>query len=332
MGVALTAKHMEHVPFHAPKASDTVHVEFPSYTTHAVIMKTLAQFGDVMSCDLIPGPPGLQLETMMVSVVYFDVRVAQRVVDVFGQRCTLMPQSVDRLVRMGGSVQLDAFGIQGVSNVSTDPTDQDSFLVEFFDSRDAMRAHEAVYHAYMTEAQEGEMQMQDRELHSTQVVIRGLPNGICTRPMMLAVLEQAGLEDSIVSSEAHTGNPCGHFIVTLDSQQAIDKCVEHFHDCKWDASGAVVVSVESQQTQPRVARKSAVSAVVVPSSSGSDAECGGSDDDQEIVMAPPGLERSSIQASPLHWAKAHKPCSSRVTASTCSSEPHSDVECEPLAV
>jgi len=330
--VALTAKHVEHVPFHAPKESDTLHVEFPSYTTHAVIMKTLAQFGDVMSFDLIPGPPGLQLKTMMVSVVYFDVRAAQRVVVVLSQRCTLMPQSVDRLVRMGGSVQLDAQGIQGVSNVSTDPSDQDSFLVEFFDSRDAMRAHEAVYHAHMTEVHEDEMQVHDRELPSTQVVIRRLPNGICTRPMMQAVLEQAGLEDSIVSSEAHTGNPCGHFVLTLSSQQAIDKCVEHFHGCKWDASGAVVVSVESQQMQPRVAMKSAVSAVVAPSFSGSEAQCGGSDDDQEIVLAPPGLERSSIQASSLHWAKPHKPCSSRMTASTCSSEPHSDVECEPLAV
>jgi hypothetical protein len=246
-----------------------------------------------------------------------------------------MPQSVDRLVRMGGSVQLDAQGIQGVSNVSTDPSDQDSFLVEFFDSRDAMRAHEAVYHAYMTEAQEGEMQaqMQDREPHlATQVVIRGLPNGICTRPMMLAVLEQAGLEDSIVSSEAHTGKPSGHFILTLSSQQAIDKCFEHFHGCKWDASGAVVVSIESKQTEPRDAKKLAVSAAVAPSFLGSEAECGGSDDDQEVVLAPPGLERSPMQACPLHWAKPHKPCSSRVTASTCSSEQHSDVECEPLAV
>jgi hypothetical protein len=327
--VALTAKHMEHAPFHAPKASDTLHVEFPSCTTHFVIMKTLAQFGDVTSFDLIPGPPGLQLKTMMVSVVYFDVRAAQRVVDVLGQRCTLMPRSIDRLVRMGGSVQLDAQGIQGVSNVCTDPGDQDSFMVEFFDSRDAVRAHEAVYYAYMSEAQEGEMQTQDRELHSTQVIIRGLPNGICTRPMMQAVLEQAGLEESIVTSEAHTGDQCGHFVLTLSTQQAIDKCVEHFNGCKWDAR--VVVSVEIQQTQPRVARKSAVSAVVAPPFSGSEAECGGSDDDQEIVLAPPGLERSSIQASPLHWAKSHKPCSSRVTASTCSSEPHSDVEYEPLA-
>merc|ERR1712178_412614 len=121
---------------------------------------------------------------MMVSVVYFDVRAAQRAVDMLGcELCTVMPQSVGRVVRMGGSVQLDAQGIQGVSNVSTDPSDQDSFLVEFFDSRDAVRAHEAVYRAYMAEAQEGEMQTQDRELHSTQVIIRGLPNGICTRPM-----------------------------------------------------------------------------------------------------------------------------------------------------
>jgi len=182
----------------------------------------------------------------------------------------------------------------------------------------------------MTEAQESEMEMQETEAHLTQVVIRGLPNGICTRPMMQAVLEQAGLEDSVLSSEAQTGNPSGRFVLTLSSQQAIDKCVEHFHGCKWDARGAVVVSVE--QLQPQLARKSDASTVVAPSFSGSEADSGASDDDQEVVLAPPGLERSSIQARPLHWAKPHKSCSSRVTASTCSSEPHSDVECEPLAV
>merc|ERR1712070_792071 len=223
-------------------------------------------------------------------------------------------------------------GIQGVSNVSTDPSDPESFLVEFFDSRDVLRAQEAVYHACVTEAQDDDVQVRDRQLFSTQVVIRGLPNGICTRPMMQAVLEQAGVEDSIVSSEAQTGNPSGHFVLTLSSQQAIDKCVEHFHGCKWDASGAVVVSVEPQKMEPHLARKSDASTVVAPSFSGSEADSGGSDDDQEIILAPPGLERSSIQASALHWAKPQKQCSSRVTASTCSSEPHSDVECEPLAV
>merc|ERR1712070_980496 len=142
---------------------------------------------------------------------------------------------------------------------------------------------------------------------------------------MQAVLEQAGVEDSIVSSEAHTGKPSGRFVLTLNSQRAIDKCVEHFHGCKWDASGAVVVNVESQLS-PRDARKTA--AVVAPSLLCSEE---GSDDDRKVILAPPGLERSSIQASPVHWAKPHKSCSSRVTASTCSSEPHSDVEFEPLA-
>jgi len=320
--VALAAQRMEQLPSDFSTASDTLCEEFSSHTTHAMIMKTLAQFGDLMSFDLIPGPPGLQQQTMMVSVVYFDVRAAKRAMDVLGcQRCTVMPQSVSRVVRMGGNVQLDAQGIQGVSKLSTDASDQDFFFVEFFDSRDVLRAQEA---AYLTEAQTGDVQMQERELHSTQVVIRGLPNGICTRPMMQAVLEQAGLKDSIVTSKAVTGNPCGQFVLTLNSQQAIDKCVEHFHGCKWDASGAVVVVVQSQLTQPRVARKTAA-----PSYSCS--EDGFSDDDRESLMAPPGLERASIQTSPLHWAKPHKPCSSRVTASTCSSEPPSDVEFETLA-
>lgn len=57
-----------------------------------------------------------------------------------------------------------------------------------------------------------------------------------------------------------------------------------------------------------------------------------SDDDQEIFLAPPGLERSSIRFSPLHCAKSRKTCSSSLTASTCSSEPHSDIERELLAL
>jgi hypothetical protein len=219
--------------------------------------------------------------------------------------------------------------------VSTDPSDDGSFLVEFFDSRDALRVHSAAYHAYLLEVPV------ETELHSvlesdvgatkSVVSISGLPNGICTKAMMQAVLEQAGLEDSIVSSEARAGSPCGHFFLTLDSQQAVDRCVEHFHGRRWDASGAVSVRVESRQQPTWTAP---VSTVVAPSLSCSEegTDCGVSDDDLEYFPAPPGLERSSIQACPPRGPKPHKHCSSsRVTASTCSSEPHSDVEFEALA-
>jgi len=329
--VALVAKQME-FPTDVSAVSDTLHLEFPSHTNHAAILKTLAQFGDVMSFELIPGPPGLQLKTKVVSAVYFDVRAVQRAVDMLGcHRCTVMPQSVSRIVLMGGDVQFDAHGIHGVSNMSTDPSDEGSFLVEFFDSRNVLHAHAAVYHASLSEAEtESNMRStQEHEPYSTQVVvsIKGLPNGICSKPMMQAVLEQAGLEDYIVSSETQTGNLCGHFLLTLNGQQAVDKCVEHFHGRKWDASGAVVVTVESQQTQPQVDWTAHVS----PWGSKEGTDCGGSDDEREHSLAPPGLDRSSIHTGLPRWVKPHKACSSRVTASTCSSEPHSDVEFEALS-
>jgi len=337
--VALVAKQMEQFPSEDSFATDTLHLEFPSQASHAAILETLAQFGEVMTLDLIPAPPGLQLKTIVVSVVYFDVRAVQCAVDTLGcQRCTLMPQSVSHTVLMAGSVQLDAQGIQGVSSVITDPSDKGSFLVEFFDSRDAERARAAAYYACLSEVpMEDEMHpSQETELCAPQfhVSIKGLPNGICTKPMMEAVLEQAGLEDAVVSSEVQTGTRCGHCILVLNGQQAVDKCIAHFSGRKWDVSGAVVVSVESQRAHQQVDRTASVSAAVAPSLCCSEeaTDCGGSDDDLEHFHAPPGLERSSMQARPQRWAKPQKACSSRVTASTCSSEPHSDVEAEDLSV
>jgi hypothetical protein len=80
-----------------------------------------------------------------------------------------------------------------------------------------------------------------------EVEISGLPNKILSQTMMEAVLQQAGLDESILDIKLQVGKPCGKALVTYTSLQVVERCIRHFYGCQWDASGtpvhAEVVSV-----------------------------------------------------------------------------------------
>lgn len=72
------------------------------------------------------------------------------------------------------------------------------------------------------------------------VAISGLPNGILSRPMMLAVLQQAGLEGEALRVTMRKGQPCGEARVRFSSVPAAARCICHFQNRQWDPSGTVV--------------------------------------------------------------------------------------------
>lgn len=77
------------------------------------------------------------------------------------------------------------------------------------------------------------------------VTIGGLPNGILSEPMMLATIQQAGLEGDVLHFSTHEGQPCGEARLAFSSFQAALRCSRHFEGCHWDPSGkAVTVSME----------------------------------------------------------------------------------------
>lgn len=73
-----------------------------------------------------------------------------------------------------------------------------------------------------------------------ELKISGLPNKLLTEVMLEAVLEQAGLDDDVISMVPRTGKPSGHVLVTLSSFEMVERCVRHFNGRQWDPSGAMV--------------------------------------------------------------------------------------------
>lgn len=79
-----------------------------------------------------------------------------------------------------------------------------------------------------------------QQLPPMSVFVRGLPKNLCNGVCMEAILEQAGLEDAIVSCEAWPGASSGEALIQLASWNAAELCARHFHGCRWCATGATV--------------------------------------------------------------------------------------------
>lgn len=74
------------------------------------------------------------------------------------------------------------------------------------------------------------------------VFIDGLPNNLCNPTCMEAILDQAGLEESIVTCEAWPGVPCGQATLHMATLDAANRAAKHFHGCRWDSTGAGVAA------------------------------------------------------------------------------------------
>jgi len=74
------------------------------------------------------------------------------------------------------------------------------------------------------------------------VSIEGLPNAILSEPMVLAMLQQAGLLEEVIRFSTCEGDPCGEVQVSFSSVDAALRCVYHFKGCQWNASGTEVTT------------------------------------------------------------------------------------------
>jgi hypothetical protein len=71
------------------------------------------------------------------------------------------------------------------------------------------------------------------------VEISSLPNNICNQMMMEATLQQARLDEFVLSVVTKPGQPHGEAVVNLSTREAAIQCVCHFDGRRW---GGVTVS------------------------------------------------------------------------------------------
>lgn len=261
--------------------TDALDIDLPPRTTLQTATEVLARYGDILRIR----PAGEQQRDgeqkggaiSKVSVVFFDVRAATRAVKALGSShlCEVMPQVALRTVSFPRELRLDAFCLEGVSDMWDSPGDEDSFSVEFFDSRDALcvalRARQQSCLISWPDGSEEERwgrptPLPGDDFHSDAasdggegsaaaaevdysacmsaahaiVCLQGLPNALCTPSMIQAVLQQAGLARSVVGGRVRQGAPCGEALVTLANRQAAEVCAKHFQGHGWDASGTLV--------------------------------------------------------------------------------------------
>eukprot|EP00928_Gymnodinium_smaydae_P023198 TRINITY_DN19234_c0_g2_i1.p1 TRINITY_DN19234_c0_g2~~TRINITY_DN19234_c0_g2_i1.p1 ORF type:complete len:414 (-),score=110.68 TRINITY_DN19234_c0_g2_i1:406-1566(-) len=105
----------------------------------AVVRTAFEEFGEVASVSPLPSDPSF------VEVIFFDVRAAARAIQAVGSwSCRPAPQVGTFTVRMLGTTAFKVEDFNGVSGVHQDPDDEESFILEFFDMRDAARYQDSL--------------------------------------------------------------------------------------------------------------------------------------------------------------------------------------------
>lgn len=89
---------------------------------------------------------------------------------------------------------------------------------------------------------------------STEVVVQlsNMPNHILTKMMMDAMLQQARLDQFVLSTTTEPGMSCGcgEAFITLSSRDAAHLCAQHFHTRRWGGNAGVNARVITPEPEP----------------------------------------------------------------------------------
>jgi len=114
--------------------TNTVHVVRPPGPDLAAIRVAFERFGEVAAVELLSEEPP------KVAVVFYDVRAAGQAVQALGlEYCNPGPQQGARTVRLAGDAKFDPEDFTGISGVQADVDEDGTYVLEFFDVRDAAR-------------------------------------------------------------------------------------------------------------------------------------------------------------------------------------------------
>lgn len=297
----------------------------------------MSQFGEVSCLEMVPG------DVLTIAVVFFDVRAAQSALNTLGPECCWpAPQRSSRSVRMPGSMNLDLTDVAGVLGVSSDPIEPDTFAVEFFDERDANRFNDSlvktmnsidssghsspttiattstntahsvdfrpkpvpVYVVPTDLVAKSSIAAQDSST-DTSVLVTGLPNPLLSNPCIEAMLQQAGLGETISNYEVNKGDPCGELLLHFSNNVLATHCVRHFEGCQWDTSGTTVTAKIVSNVKVDAAR------------------------DCKFIATPPGLTAVAVVAPPRKLGGIAIPAQCEVKTSRTNSTATESTEAGP---
>lgn len=251
-------------------ATDTLRVALPPSlgpVSAAGARAALGAFGAVAKVQMLPSR-----NERIALATYFDVRDAASAAEALGDRCYPEAEQGQRVVWLPADFSLQPEQAAGVKDLYPDPAENGGFILEFYDVRCAAKIIEAgmgakLYNSTASEVEEvsedwmkagrtqplaatqkppgleclgtdayygGDSAVVATSSTVIQVIIRGLPNALCNKECMEAVLQQAGLAGDVKSCVARPGETCGEARVALRGHEALSQCVRHFQGMQWD--------------------------------------------------------------------------------------------------
>lgn len=78
--------------------------------------------------------------------------------------------------------------------------------------------------------------MSPSSAQTSTVLLHSMPNNLCNEACIEAILDQAGLEDQLVSCDVQQGSHGGEAVLHLSSWNAANQAVRHFQGCRWGSS------------------------------------------------------------------------------------------------
>lgn len=250
----------------AAALTNTLHVALPEGVDLAAANWMFARFGEVKKVESHPDDAGKAV------IVFYDVRAVARAREALGEEyCDLGPQCGDRAAKLSGTAPFQSDDFEGISAVHADSVEGGSYVLEFFDVRDAARYREQAMGglelppglpsaAMRSKGPWGKrgmaaapsdlvpppglgMDQKETVKAVCKVVVTGLPNKLLSSVMMEAILQQAGLhDDEVVGFSTEIGKTTGEASVSFVSESAANRCIAHFRGCKWDQSGRGVTA------------------------------------------------------------------------------------------
>jgi len=81
------------------------------------------------------------------------------------------------------------------------------------------------------------MDVRSPALDANQVLLEGLPKAICSEAYLEVILDEAGVEGTIVACHLADGASVGEAIVKFETRRSAKKCIKHFQGRRWDMAG-----------------------------------------------------------------------------------------------
>lgn len=203
-------------------------------------MEVMRSFGEVGGVNVVDNGHGL------LEVAYYDVRAAEKAMEALGDvQCWQAAPCGNRIVQLPGCMGLDKGVIGKISDMRVDDTDANSYILEFYDIRDAAHYREKAERKAQHMPSSKKEQQQEQQLPTLlpgtyAVLVSGLPSELITETLIEVMLEQAGLHLDVLSFTIRKGVPTGEAVLAMSSELGVQRCLYHFQGCCWGGQATLI--------------------------------------------------------------------------------------------